>query len=149
MSSTRVSRQVKAPRARVYNALVDPNAIAKWKVPSGMTCHVHSFDGREGGRFRISLTYDAPTGVGKTTARTDTYHGRFVPNERVVEVDEFETADPALRGEMTITLTLTDAEGGAEVVGLHEGLPPGVSVADNEAGWRMALARLAELVEAE
>ncbi len=149
MSSTRVSRQVKAPRARVYNALVDPNAIAKWKVPSGMTCHVHSFDGREGGRFRISLTCDAPTGVGKTTARTDTYHGRFVPNERVVEVDEFETADPALRGEMTITLTLTDAESGTEVVGVHEGLPPGVSVADNEAGWRMALARLAALVEAE
>jgi uncharacterized protein YndB with AHSA1/START domain len=143
---------VKAPRAKVYNALVDANAIAKWKVPRGMTCHVHAFDGREGGTFRISLTYDGPIGVGKTTARTDTYHGRFVklvPNERVVEVDEFETTDPALRGEMTITITLTDAEGGTEVVGLHEGLPPGVSVADNEAGWRMALARLGVLVEAE
>jgi hypothetical protein len=34
---------------------------------------------------------------------TDTFHGRFVelvPDERVVVV-EFETADPALRGEMT------------------------------------------------
>jgi len=143
---------VKAPRASVYNALVDANAIAKWKVPSGMTCHVHAFDGREGGTFRISLTYDAPTGVGKTTARTDTYRGRFVklvPNERVVEVDEFETADPALRGEMTITITLTDVDGGTQVVGVHDGLPSGVSVADNEAGWRMALGRLAALVEAE
>jgi uncharacterized protein YndB with AHSA1/START domain len=72
-----------------------------------------------------------------------------VPNERVVEVDEFETADPALRGEMTITITLRDADSGTEVVGLHEELPPGVSFADNEAGWRMALARLAALVEAE
>jgi uncharacterized protein YndB with AHSA1/START domain len=54
------------------------------------------------------------TKVGKTTARTDTYHGRFiklVPNELLVEVDEFETADPALRGEMTITITLGDADG--------------------------------------
>ena len=33
------------------------------------------------GLLRISLTYDAPTGTGKTTARTDTYHGRFVKLE--------------------------------------------------------------------
>jgi uncharacterized protein YndB with AHSA1/START domain len=94
---TRVSRHMDAPRARVYDALIDPKAIEKWKVPSGMTAHVHEFDGREGGTFRISLTYDTPTRVGKTTARTDTYHGRFiklVPNELLVEVDEFETADP-------------------------------------------------------
>src|SRR6266568_2917738 len=96
-NSTRVRRHINAPRAKVYRAPVDADAIAKWKVPTGMTCHVHTFEGREGGAFRISLTYDAPTAAGKTTARTDTYRGRFVelvPNERVVEVDEFETADP-------------------------------------------------------
>ncbi len=115
-----------------------------------MTCRVHAFDGREGGSFRISLTYDAPTGTGKTTARTDTYHGRFVklrPDEQVVEVDEFETEDPALRGEMTITVTLTERDGGTDLLAEHEGLPPGVSPADNETGWRMALARLTALVE--
>jgi uncharacterized protein YndB with AHSA1/START domain len=151
MSSTRVSRRVNAPRASVYSALVDASAIAKWKVPTGMTSHVHAFDGSEGGAFRISLTYDAPTGAGKTTAHTDTYHGRFVklvPNERVVEVVEFETEDPALRGAMTITITLADADGGTEVQAVHEGLPRGVPIADNEAGWRGALAKLAALVEA-
>ena len=117
-----------------------------------MTCHIHSFDPREGGSFRISLTYDAPTEAGKTTAHTDTYHGRFVkliPNERVIEVDEFETTDPALRGEMTITITLTDANGGTDILAVHDGLPPGVPIADNEQGWQMALAKLAALVEAQ
>jgi hypothetical protein len=52
-------------------------------VPTGMTSHVHAFDAREGGSFRISLTYDAPTGTGKTTAHTDTYHGRFVRRQRL------------------------------------------------------------------
>jgi uncharacterized protein YndB with AHSA1/START domain len=107
-----------------------------------VTAHVHEFDAREGGTFRISLTYDMPTQVGKTTSRTDTYHGCFiklVPNEVLVEVDEFETADPALRGERTITITLSDADGGTDVLGVQEGLPPGVSAADNEAGWRSAL----------
>ncbi len=100
-----------APRAIVYRALLDARAVVKWKVPSGMSCHVHAFDAREGGSFRISLTYAAPTGTGKTTAHTDTYHGRFVKlvtNEQVVEVVEFETTDPALRGEMTITISLAD-----------------------------------------
>lgn len=150
-NSTRISQHINAPRARVYSALVDANVIAKWKVPDGMTGHVHEFDTREGGSIRISLTYDEPTGIGKTTAHTDTYQGRFVkmvPNELVVEVDEFETAVPALRGEMTITITLTDADGGTDILAVHEGLPPGVSTADNETGWRMALAKLAALVEA-
>jgi uncharacterized protein YndB with AHSA1/START domain len=102
-------------------------------------------------RSRISLTYDTPTGVGKTTAHTDTFHGRFVklvPDERVVEVVEFETADPTLRGEMTITITLADANGGTEVRAVHDGLPRGLPTADNEAGWRSSLAKLAALVEA-
>jgi uncharacterized protein YndB with AHSA1/START domain len=107
MNSTRVSQYVNAPRERVYRALLDANAIATWKVPDAMTCHVHSFEPREGGAFKISLAYNAQAGVGKTTAHADTYHGRFVElvtNERIVEVDEFETAGPALHGEMTITI---------------------------------------------
>ena len=121
MSSTRVNCHINAPRGSVCRALLDPRAVAKWKVPDGMTCRVHAFDAREGGSFRISLTYDAPDERGKTNAHTDTYHGRFVklvPNEQVVEVDEFETDDPVLRGEMTITITLTDARGGTDVVAL-------------------------------
>lgn len=135
----------------VYDALLDVRAVAAWKVPEGMTCQVHEFDPREGGSFRISLTYDEPAATGKTTSHTDTYHGRFVrlvPNEQVIEVDEFETDDPALRGEMTVTITLTDADGGTDLLAVHEGLPPGVSVADNELGWRMSLGKLAALVEA-
>jgi uncharacterized protein YndB with AHSA1/START domain len=151
MSSTRISRHVNAPRARVYSALIDPKAIATWKVPTGMTSRVHAFDAREGGSFRISLTYDEPTGTGKTTAHTDTYHGRFVKlvtNEQVVEAVEFETTDPTLRGEMTITISLADADGGTDVLAVHDGLPRGLSTADNEVGWREALAKLAALVEA-
>jgi uncharacterized protein YndB with AHSA1/START domain len=150
MGATRIGRHVNAPRASVYRALLDPRAVATWMVPTGMTSRVHAFDAREGGSFRISLTYDAPTGTGKTTAQTDTYHGRFVKlvaNEQVVEVVEFETTDPALRGEMTITFNLADADGGTDVLAVHDGLPPGVPAADNEAGWRSSLSKLAALVE--
>jgi uncharacterized protein YndB with AHSA1/START domain len=69
------------------------------------------------------------------------------PDERVVEMVEFETADPALSGEMTITIALTDVDGGTDIVAVHHGLPRGLSAADNETGWRMSLAKLAALVE--
>ena len=150
-TSTRASRHVKAARENVYRALLDVGAVTTWMVPDGMTSRVHVFDAREGGAFRISLTYDEQTGTGKTTAHTDTYRGRFiklVPDEKVVETMEFETADDSMRGEMTVTFTLADAGGGTDVLAAHDNLPPGLSPADNETGWRMALDKLAALVEA-
>lgn len=150
MYSMRTSRHVRAPRSAVYRALLDPAAVAEWRVPAGMASQVHEFDAREGGRFRVSLTYDDSHSVGKSGAHTDTYHGRFVqlvPGERVVEELEFESADPALHGVITMTTVLTDADGGTDVVVVHDGLPDAVPSADNETGTRMALDSLAELVE--
>lgn len=150
MSSTRTSLHIDAPRPRVYAALTNANAIAQWKVPDGMTLVVHAFEAREGGRYRISLTYEEPDAAGKTSAHTDTYHGYFqelVVNERVVEVMEFETSKPEMQGEMTSTIELSDEHGGTRLVARHEGVPPGVAPADNEAGWRMSLGKLAKQVE--
>ena len=148
--STRICYHVNAAREKVYRALIDADAITKWKFPLGMTCVVHSFEGYEGGTFRISLTYDESAEIGKTSEHTDTYHGRFVKlvaNEQVVEADEFETEDPGLQGEMTISITLSDADGGTDIFAMHDGLPPKLSATDNESGWRMALAKLADLLE--
>ncbi|MFF4893540.1 SRPBCC family protein [Micromonospora chersina] len=150
MYSTQVSQLVKAPRSAVYRALLDPAAVAKWRVPTGMSGHVHEFDAREGGSLRVSLTYEAPDNTGKSTAHTDTYHGQFVklvPDRQVVEVVEFETDDPALRGAMTMTTTLTEVDGGTEVVVVHDGIPDAIPAEDNETGTRIALANLARLVE--
>ncbi|WP_369243796.1 SRPBCC family protein [Streptomyces sp. R41] len=150
MYATRVSRRVKAAPAAVYQALVDPNAVAAWRVPAGMTSHVHAFDAREGGTFRVSLTYDDAAGSGKSDAHTDTYQGHFarlVPNELVVEVFEFETSDDALRGTMTMTTSLAPVGDATDVVIVHEGIPDDVPREDNELGTRMALDNLARLVE--
>lgn len=152
MVTTTLARTIHAPRSRVYRALLDPDEVRTWMVPDGMTSEVHVFDAREGGEFRISLTYDAPTSTGKTTAQTDTHHGRFirlVPDAQVVQTVEFETDDPTMQGEMTITYTLTATNGGTHLVGVHEDLPPGLSPAANELGWSMSLGKLADLVERE
>ncbi len=150
MYATTVTGLVRAPRATVYRALLDPVAVARWRAPDGMTAEVHEFDPREGGRFRVSLTYQGDE-AGKSRGHTDTYAGHFVrlvPDEQVVEVMSFESADEAFAGEMTMTTNLQDAEGGTQVELVHEGIPDAVRPEDNEAGTRMTLANLAAYVEA-
>ena len=142
--------RIAAPRSAVYRALLDASDVATWMVPTGMTSKVHTFEAREGGEFRISLTYDAPTNAGKTSAQTDTFHGRFVklvPDELVVQAIEFETNDPAMQGEMIVTLALRDVNGVTELVAEHDQVPPGVPPEQNELGWAMSLGKLRQLVE--
>lgn len=151
MTVGRWTRTLRAARSRVYRALLDPDAVQQWMVPTGMTSRVERFEAREGGGFRISLSYDVPTTAGKTTAQTDTFQGRFVtlvPDTEIVEAVEFETDDPLMQGEMTITYRLADAPGGGtELVAVHDDVPPGVSPADNDLGWNISLDKLTRLVE--
>jgi uncharacterized protein YndB with AHSA1/START domain len=151
MSTTKIRRHMNAPRAAIYRALLDPGAVRHWMVPDNMTSHVHFFEPREGGAFRISLGYDDETSAGKSGEHTDTYHGEFVrlvPDAEVVQTMEFETTDPELRGKMRVTFRLADAEGGGtDLDAVHDDVPPGVPPADNQTGWRMSLDKLARLVE--
>jgi uncharacterized protein YndB with AHSA1/START domain len=147
--TTIVSRVVAADRATVYAALLDPDAVARWRVPDGMTGVVHELDARVGGRVRMSLTYDDPGAAGKTEGATDTYAGTFrelVEGERVVEEVGFESVDPAVAGPITITTTLRDAASGTEVEMRLDGMPDVVPPDQNELGTRMALDKLAGLV---
>jgi uncharacterized protein YndB with AHSA1/START domain len=151
MSTTRVAQHINAPRSAVFRALIDAKSVQQWMVPDGMTSEIHAFEPREGGAYRISLTYDSTDHAGKSSAHTDTHGGRFVklvPDREVIQTTEFETSDPSMQGEMRMTFTLADAPGGGtQLTGLHENVPPGVPPEANEEGWRMSLAKLAKLVE--
>lgn len=146
-----VTRLVRARRRAVYRALLELDAVAVWRVPQDMSCVISEFEPREGGTFRLSLTYATPARRGKSTDATDTYHGRFerlVPDTMVRETIEFETDDTSLQGAFTETITLADAPGGTDVVFTHEGLPAGIGLEDDERGCTLALEQLARLVEA-
>jgi uncharacterized protein YndB with AHSA1/START domain len=147
-----VSRIIKAPRAKLYAACLDPSMLARWRVPDRMTATVHSFDPRVGGSYRMSLTYRDPKSGpgGKTSDDTDSFTGRFValvPDEKIVETVAFETDEPGYAGAMTITTSFEPVPGGTNVTIRFDGLPPGIRPEDNETGTRQSLAKLAALVE--
>lgn len=151
-ASTRTSRVIKAPRETLYRAFTDPAALAVWLSPGEMTGKVHEFDARVGGGYRMSLFYPPSEQEyrGKTSEREDRYTARFVeltPPSRIVQAITFDSANPAFSGEMTMVATFEARDGGAEVTILFEHIPSGIRPADNEAGTRSSLEKLARYVE--
>jgi len=150
--TTHLERRIEAPASVVYRALLDASAVQQWMVPDGMTSAVHTFEPREGGSFRISFTYEQPTNTGKSSAQTDTFHGRFVrlvPDREVVQAVEFESADPSMQGVMKISYVLREEGDATVLTGLHEDLPRGLSPDENDLGWRISMEKLARLVETD
>lgn len=146
------SRIIKAPPHTIYRALIDPEAIAAWRPPEGMKGEMLAFEGREGGLYRMSLTYIGTEHDlrGKTTEHADVVEGRFlelVPDRRVVEVVEFESDDPAFAGSMTITTALAAVPGGTEVTIRCENVPDGIRPEDHQEGMASTLANLAAFTE--
>jgi uncharacterized protein YndB with AHSA1/START domain len=151
-ASTRTARLIRASREALYRAFTDPEALAAWLAPEGMTGKVHAFDGRVGGGYRMSLFYPPSEQVyrGKTAEREDRFTARFVeltPPARIVQAITFDSNDPAFAGEMAMTVTFHDKDGGTEVTILFEGIPPGIRPEDNDAGTRSSLEKLARYVE--
>jgi uncharacterized protein YndB with AHSA1/START domain len=146
----RASRVVNAPVARVFNALVDRDALETWLPPRGMSARFERFDPTPGGSYRLVLTYDDPTkSRGKASADSDIVETRYVdivPNDRVVQAVDFVSEDPAFAGTMTMTWTVRAVDGGTRVEITADDVPDGISCDDHAAGLTSSLDNLARYV---
>lgn len=144
-------RVIDAPPDRVYAALVDPDALAVWLPPDGMTGRFEHFDARPGGSYRLVLTYsDSSAAPGKATADSDVVEARFVdlvPGRRVVQAVAFVADDPRFAGTMTMTWELRPAGDGTRVEVRADDVPPGISREDHEAGMASSLTNLAAYLQ--
>ncbi|MGW0979759.1 SRPBCC family protein [Streptomyces xiamenensis] len=145
------SRVITAPLGRVWDALVDPAALAVWLPPAGMTGRFERFDARPGGSYRLVLTYaDASGAPGKATADSDIVEARFVdivPGVRVVQAVDFVSDDPANAGTMTMTWQVTAVAAGTRVDIVATDVPDGITAEDHAEGLASSLANLAAHTE--
>lgn len=142
-TSLRLTRVIKAPRERVYNAFLDPDAYTKWLPPGGYTGKVYHMDARVGGTYRMSFA-----SLDKKDQHA--FGGKYLelkPHEKIRHTDAFETDVPAMKGEMTVTINFRDVAGGTEVTVVHEGIPKVVGAKNASLGWNSSLDNLAALVE--
>ena len=142
-NTVRFHRVLRAPPERVYRAFLDPDAMAKWSAPHGFTGKVHEIDARVGGGYRMSFTN---FGTGKSHDFGGSYT-ELVPHERIRYTDQFE--DPALPGEMQVTITFREVSCGTELEIVQAGLPAAIPVEYCYLGWQESLTLLAHLVEPE
>ena len=121
------SRVIAASPERVYAALIDPEALAAWLPPDGMTATFERWDLRPGGSYRLVLTYaDSSRGAGKATADTDIVEARFIdvaPDLRIIQAVDFVSDDPALAGTMTMTWQVTPVDGATRVDFIADDVP--------------------------
>ncbi|TAJ90069.1 SRPBCC domain-containing protein [Reyranella sp.] len=147
-----VSRVIKASPRALYQAFLDPRAIAKWRPPTGMTARIFAFDAREGGGYRMAFDYAATdhSAQGKTSEHSDGFEGRFAtldPDRRIVEEIDFESDDPAFTGTMRLTTTFEPVAAGTMVTVLCENAPSGIKDSDHRVGIESSLANLAAFTE--
>jgi uncharacterized protein YndB with AHSA1/START domain len=147
----RASRVVDAPVSRVFDALVDREALETWLPPDGMTARIERFDPTPGGSYRLVLTYTDPVAArGKSSADSDIVEARYldiVPNDRVVQAVDFVSDDPGVAGTMTMTWAVGAVDGRCHVEITAENVPDGISADDHAAGLASSLDNLARYVE--
>jgi uncharacterized protein YndB with AHSA1/START domain len=147
----RASRTINAPVARVFNSLVDRDALESWLPPRGMAATFEWFDPTPGGSYRLVLTYADPTDSrGKSSADSDIVEARYVdivPDDRVVQSVNFLSDDPAFAGTMTMTWAVRAVDGGTRVDITAEDVPDGISADDHAAGLASSLENLADYME--
>jgi uncharacterized protein YndB with AHSA1/START domain len=136
-------RVLRAPPERVYKAFLDAEAMAKWLPPHGFTGTVHELDARVGGSFRMSFTH---FGSGRAHCFGGTYQ-ELVPGELIRHTDRFD--DPALPGEMQVTIRLRPVVVGTALEIEQAGIPEAIPLEACHLGWQESLDLLAHVVEPE
>ena len=137
-----LTRVIKAPRARVFDAWTRPEMIRQWFGADGRTAAEVSTDAKVGGAYSIAMESCAEEGRhSKATGRYTkvdpydllqfTWEGSWVPGE-----------------ESLVTIHLRDVEGGTEIKLIHDRFNSKESRDGHNKGWMGILDHLVEVLAA-
>lgn len=151
-SSTRNWKLIRASQETLYQAFVNPEALALWLAPGEMTGKVHHFDLRVDGGYQMSLFYpQSEKGPrGKYSDREDRFTARFVeltPYKRITQAITFDSENPAFGGKMIMEVSFEAKGPGTKVTFTFRNIPPGIQPEDNKTGTRLTLKKLARYAE--
>jgi uncharacterized protein YndB with AHSA1/START domain len=127
-----VRRTIDASAEELYDAWLDPEALAQWMLPKEVTATAAKVDARVGGRYELVMTHS------KGTVPHDGVYLRLDRPRTLA----FTWNSPYTHGiETRVTVEFLAAGGGTEVVLTHELLPE-KEVTGHREGWTTAIAVL-------
>jgi uncharacterized protein YndB with AHSA1/START domain len=137
--SLRYVRRIRATADEVFQAFVDPRVILHWWGPDeGPTLSAET-DVRVGGRFRVAFRT-----VDGEHHETNGEYLELEPPRRLV-MSWWWSTTPHLRTRVTVAIDPVDD--GAQVTLVHEGFADVETRDSHEAGWAVAIAKMAARLE--
>ena len=150
--SVRVSRFVRAPRERVFEAWIRPELRRKWwgtGRPEGLS--VCEIDARVGGRYCMKQTGSCDESPDVGSDYEWIMQGEFLevdaPRRLVFTWEVNHPNEP--KSDERVTVEFREAEGGTDVTITHEGILSGRLRDGTERGWTKLLETLGAVVERE
>jgi len=136
-----IKRQIRAPRAKVFDAFVTESVMRQWMCPRGMTIPQLSVDPRVGGRYRMTMR----SRDGESFTVGGEYREIKRP-ESLAYTWQWEGANmPPLQ--TLIRVSFTERDGGTEVSLTHTGFPDQGMCDSHQAGWNSSLNNLIDTLD--
>lgn len=144
--SLQMSKIIKAPRSRAFEAWTRPEDLLYWFAPGAMKAASIDVDLTVGGSFRWAMQGPSPrTGENMQIVFTGIFQ-EIVPDELL----KFSWQSEGDSGDSTVvTVAFADVDGGTEVMLTHEHIANTDLYNRNKMGWGSMLDKLSVLVEQE
>ena len=141
-STLRLTRTLKAPREKVFEAFSTLDAMKEWFGPEGCALLGGELDFTPGGSYRLQVQTDS---FGEVTL-TGKYEEIVAP-ERLVYTWNWQGAEALEFGETRVTIELVDQGESTELKLTHEGFPAAEIRDNHDEGWSGTFDRLTKYVE--
>jgi uncharacterized protein YndB with AHSA1/START domain len=129
-----ITRDLKAPRARVFAAWTDATMAARWWAPQNCTPLACEMDVRPGGKWSRSMR--VPDGT--TITKYGVYREVVVP-ERLVFTYATRYADGTVDPETVVTVSFVERDGGTRLTLRHVGFANEPLRDGHHGGWTSCL----------
>ncbi len=133
-------RVLKAPRALVFRAFIEPERMKQWWVPRGFALLSCAIDLREGGTWRMRIQSDE---TGAVQTEVGVYREIREP-ERLAFTHAWVRADGSLTQTTLVTVDFIERQDRTEVSFRQEDFATAAACLSHEEGWSISLAQLTE-----
>lgn len=136
-----LTRHIRAPREKVYDAFVKQELMSAWMCPRGMHIPEVSADARVGGAWRIEMR--ARDG---TSFCVGGHYRELRRPERVAYTWQWQGEHNPMPGvETLIEVELIDKDGATELQMRHTGFPAAAALESHRHGWSSCLNKLNDI----